>query len=120
MAKIQVMRKDALQEGSSNAGITRQPVFDDEGCQVLRSTIGPGATSGWHHHGDHHVYGYVVSGTLRFESNTGPADAVTLGAGGFLHIPPHTVHREINPSSEAGEVILFLRGTGTQVVNVDG
>lgn len=120
MAKIQAVKKDALQEGSSSPGITRQFAFKDEGCRVVRSKIGPGATSGWHHHGDHHVYGYLVSGAIRLESNTGPADAVSLGVGDFVHVPPNTIHREVNPSAEEGEVILFLRGTGPLVVNVDG
>ena len=38
----------------------------------------------------------------------------------ILHVSPHTVHREINPSSdEANEFTLFLHATGALVFNVD-
>ena len=53
------------------------------------------------------------------EGSDGESNAASLGPGDFFHVPPHTVHREINPSSDEAEVILFLRGTGPLVVNVD-
>jgi quercetin dioxygenase-like cupin family protein len=34
---------------------------------VVRSRVDPGVVSGWHHHGDYGIYGYVVSGSARFE-----------------------------------------------------
>ena len=40
--------------------------------------------------------------------------------GDFFHVPPHTIHHEINPSpSEGNDVIPFLHGTGPLVANVD-
>ncbi len=121
MSKLQALQKDALTEGASSPGLTRHLAFKDEGLQVLRSCVDPGTVSGWHHHGDYTVYGYVVSGTVRLEGGPGGRDAISVDAGGFLYVPPHTVHREINPSStEGGEVILFLQGTGPTVVNVEG
>lgn len=121
MSKIQALQKDALTEGASSPGLTRHVAFKGEGVQVVRSRVGPGLVSGWHQHGDYTVYVYVVSGTVRLESGPGGSDAVSAGPGGFLYVPPHTVHREVNPSpSESGEVILFLHGSGPMVVNVDG
>jgi hypothetical protein len=39
----------------------------------------------------------------------------------FFHVPPHTTHRESNPSvDEMGEMILFVLGTGPMVANVEG
>ncbi|MGE5123881.1 MAG: cupin domain-containing protein [Acidobacteriaceae bacterium] len=76
--------------------------------------------SGWHTHGDYDVYGYVASGVCRLESDQGKNEVITVNAGGFLHVPPHTVHREINPSKEqSNDVILFLRGSGQMVYNMD-
>jgi quercetin dioxygenase-like cupin family protein len=95
MLKIQAIRKDALLEGSSSPGIIRHLAFKGEDVQVIRSCIDPGKVSGWHHHGDFHVYGYVVSGTIRLESG---ADVITISPGDFFLVPPHTVHREVNPS----------------------
>jgi quercetin dioxygenase-like cupin family protein len=76
--------------------------------------------SGWHTHGDYDVYGYVVSGICRLESDQGEKDSMTIRAGGFFHVPPHTVHREINPSkNKSNDVLLFLHGSGQIVYNLD-
>jgi len=87
---------------------------------VLRARTEPSTVSGWHHHADYDVYGYIVSGAVRFESNAGTEDNVSLGPGDFFHVSPHTVHRESNPSPrEPNEVIPFVRGTGSLVFNID-
>jgi quercetin dioxygenase-like cupin family protein len=119
MSKIQAVQREALILGALSPGMTRHLAFKGEGVLILRSKVEPGRVSGWHHHGDYTVYGYVVAGTARFESGPGGRDVISVEPGGFFSVPPYTVHREINPSSsEAGEVILFLRGTGMMVVNV--
>jgi quercetin dioxygenase-like cupin family protein len=121
MPTIQALAKDTLSESPSSPGITRHLAFKGEDYLVLRSRTEPGTVSGWHHHGDHEVYGYVASGSASFETGPGGTDAVFIGSGGFFHVPPNTVHREINPSAtEGNEVILFLVGTGPLVDNVEG
>ena len=121
MSRIQTLKADSLPEAPSSPGITRHLAFKGEGKLVIRGRTTPGAISGWHHHGDYDVYGYMVSGSARFESGPGGEDPVSVGQGDFFHVPPHTVHREINPSTDEGqEFILFLSGTGPLVVNVDG
>ena len=120
MSKVQAPHQDALSEGPSSPGITRYFAFQGEGFQVIRSRVEPGRVSGWHRHEDYEVYGYVVSGAIRFESGPSGKDGASLEPGDFFYVPPHTTHREINPSPDEGqEVILFLRGTGPMVVNVD-
>jgi uncharacterized RmlC-like cupin family protein len=109
MSKIKALRSDALAEAPSTPGITRNLAFKGEGRVVLRVRTTPGIISGWHHHGDHGVYGYVVSGSARFESGPEGKDAVAVGPGDFSHVPPNTVRREVNPSAEEGqEMVLFL------------
>lgn len=121
MSKIESLPRHALSAGPSSPGITRHLAFEGEGFRVLRARTEPGTVSGWHHHGDFHVRGYIVSGTVRFESGPGGRDAVEVGPGDFFHVPPRVVHRDVNPSADEGqEVILFLTGTGPMVVNVDG
>jgi quercetin dioxygenase-like cupin family protein len=120
MSKVEALPKDALSEGAPSPGITRHLAFKGDGFQVIRSRVAPGVMSGWHHHGDYDVYGYVVSGSARFESGNG-GGATTVGPGDFFHVPPHTIHRDGNPSPDEEEVvILFLQGTGSMVTNVDG
>lgn len=121
MSKIKALRTDALSEAPSSPGIARHLAFKGEGTLVLRGRTTPGIVSGWHHHGNHDVYGYLVSGSARFESGPGGKEAVSLERGDFFHVPANTVHREINPSADEGqEVILFLSGNGPMVVNVEG
>lgn len=121
MAKIRVLGKDALADAPGSPGITRHRAFAGEGFQIVRSRGGPGVISGWHHHGDDDVYGYMVSGIARFEGGPGGRDVIAVGPGDFFHVPARTVHRDVNPSAtESQEVILFLRGTGPLVVNVEG
>ena len=121
MPKIEALKAGVLPEAQSTPGITRHLAFKSEDRLVVRSRVDPGKVSGWHHHGDYDVYGYLVSGSVRFENGPGGKETVSLGRGDFFHVPPHTVHREINPSADEGqEVILFLSGTGQLVVNVEG
>ena len=121
MSKIQALKADALSETPASPGIARHLAFKDEGSKVLRSQTQPGTISGLHHHGDHEVYGYVVSGTVRLENRSDKENVILIGPGDFLHVPHHTIHREINPSSsEENDVILFLRGNGEVVFNVNG
>ena len=121
MARIRRLHKNALSEAPPSPGISRHLAFRGEGFMVVRSRVDPGVVSGWHHHGDYDIYGYVVRGTARFEDGPGGRDATSVERGDFFHVPARTVHRDINPSeTEAQEVILFLRGSGPMVVNVDG
>jgi quercetin dioxygenase-like cupin family protein len=120
MSTIQVLKANALSQATSRQGFTRHIAFKGDGYLVVRARGEPGSISGWHHHGDYDVYGYLVSGTGRFENNTRKEeDSVSLRKGDFFHVPRHTVHREINPSStEGNEFILFLRGTGPMVFDL--
>jgi uncharacterized RmlC-like cupin family protein len=80
----------------------------------------PGATSGWHHHGDHETSLYVISGTMRLEFGPGGGSAVDAGPGDFVHVPAHVVHREWNPTDQRGTAVIARAGTGQPTVNVDG
>src|SRR5215212_4441139 len=121
MPKIQGLQKDALSEAPGSPGITRHLAFQEEGFLVVRSRVELGVVSGWHHHGDYDIYGYLVSGSARFENGPGGRDTISVGPGDFFHVPARTVHRDVNrPGSEGQEVILFLRGSGPMVINVEG
>ena len=120
MATIQVMKQDALVEAPGSPGIVRQLAFEGHDVRVIRSLVDPGSISGWHHHGDYDVYGYLVSGTLRFEYGPGGGEAIAVGPGEFFHVPAQMVHRDVNPSDTEGQdVVLFLRGSGAMVINVE-
>lgn len=71
MSKIQALRSDMLSETPTSPGIVRHLAFKGEGFLVARSRSNPGTVSGWHHHGEYDVYGYLVSGSARLESDRG-------------------------------------------------
>jgi quercetin dioxygenase-like cupin family protein len=114
---IQKIGKDDLKQGPSTPGIVRHIAFQQDGVTVALAETESGLASGWHNHTGHDVYGYVVSGTVRFESG---GKMITVEPGEFFHVPPHTVHREFNPSTDKGKVVLFITGTGPLVENVSG
>lgn len=114
---VRRVRADALAPGQPTPGMDRREavVLDDLWSGLVQTE--PGATSGWHHHGEHDTVAYVVSGVFRVETATG---VVQAEQGDFVHVPAHTVHRESNPSEQTAQVVLVRRGTGPVVVNVDG
>jgi uncharacterized RmlC-like cupin family protein len=114
---VRKVAADALTPGHPTPGVSRDEAIVVADLWSGRALTEAGATSGWHHHGDHDTIAYVVSGALRVETAT----AVVQGdPGDFVHVPAHTVHREGNPTSERAEVVIVRRGTGPAVVNVDG
>lgn len=121
MSKIQALRKEDLPEAPATPGITRYLAFDGEDYLVLRSRAEPGTVSAWHHHGDYEVYGFIIAGSEQLEFGPRGKEAVLVCTGDFFHIPPHTIHKDVNPSpDEEQQAVLFLRGSGPVVVNVDG
>lgn len=106
-----------LTAGQPTPGMVREEAIVLDDVWSGRALTEPGATSGWHHHGEHDTVVYVVRGAFRVESASGVVDG---RAGDFVHVPAHTVHRESNPTGEPAEVVLVRRGSGPVVVNVDG
>lgn len=120
MAEIQVVRRGAYADTDQTPGMVREQAFAREGVWTGVVRAAPGTVSGWHHHGEHDTYVYVVAGKLRLESGPGGRDVVELGPGEFGLIPARTVHREGNPADRESELIGFRVGSGPVVVNVEG
>ena len=116
---VETVTPDELEADESTPGVVRETVFETANNVMVRSRVAPGTTTGWHHHGDRHVYGYVVEGSGAVEYGSGGETAET-SAGEFFYISPGTVHRDINPTSEETVVLVNFVGTGPAVVNVDG
>jgi quercetin dioxygenase-like cupin family protein len=76
---------------------------------------GPGA---WHHHGDHHVIAYLISGTVRIESGPDGIVVTEPSPGDLVHIEPGTVHRETYEGEIA--IVGFTAGSGPGRVDVAG
>jgi len=118
--RISAVSADGLAGGASTPGVLREVAFDVPSATLMRARADAGAASGWHHHGERDVLGYVVRGAARFEFGPGGTDSTEVAAGGFFHVPARLIHRDVNPLDEAQEIILTIVGDGPLVVNVDG
>ncbi|MFH5802086.1 cupin domain-containing protein [Haladaptatus sp. CMAA 1911] len=119
MAAIDVVTPDDLERGEDTPGIVREVAFKTSNNIMIRAHAAGGTTSGWHHHGDRHVYGYLLNGVAAFEYESNGRERQELAAGDFMHIQPKTVHRDINPTEEEHVWLLNFVGTGPLVVNID-
>lgn len=119
MPTIEVVRKDDLTEGDTTQGIRRDRAFEGENVVMARSQIAVGTVSAWHHHGTRHLYGFLVSGRLRFDFGRTGKETVELAPGDFFHIPAGLVHRDVNVGTiDAAVVVNLSVGNGPAVVNV--
>ena len=120
MAHVQAIRRDALKEGPQTGGMVRKEAFATENVWVGEVRTPAGTKSGWHQHGDHDSYIYVVEGKMRFESGIEGREVTEIGKGEFGLVPAGTIHREENPGSEESIVVGVRIGTGPTVISVEG
>jgi uncharacterized RmlC-like cupin family protein len=117
---ITVVTDGDLVEADPTPGMRRRNAIDAPGLWTGLVHTEPAAVSGWHHHGDHETMLYIVSGAMRLEFGPGGASAVDAREGDFVHVPPHAIHRESNPTGETATAVIARSGTGAVTVNVDG
>jgi len=121
MEGIEVIHVSDSKEGDSTRGIVRDKAFEKEDIVIGRSRVGGGVVSAWHHHGMRDVYGFIVSGRLRFDFGKGGEDSVEARMGDFFHIPVGLIHRDVNPDQRKEAVVVnVMVGKGPPVVNVQG
>ena len=123
MAAADLVRRVAPEDrvaGDPTPGMTREQAVAVEGMWSGLVRTGAGATSGWHHHGDHDTCIYVASGSLRMECGPGGAVVVEAGPGDFVFVPKGAIHREGNPTDAESHLVVVRAGTGPAVRNVDG
>ena len=102
-------------------GMDRREAYDDDGAWAGTVRTREGVVTGWHVHGGHDTYLYVVSGSLTIESGPGGRVRVDAAAGDFVLIPRGLVHREGTAAGSSGvEAVLVRVGEGEPVTNVDG
>jgi uncharacterized RmlC-like cupin family protein len=118
--RVSAVSADGLVAGAATPGVLREIAFDTGRATLMRARAAGGAASGWHHHGDRDVLGYVVRGRARFEFGPAGEESTEVEEGGFFHVPAGLVHRDVNPADEPQEIILAVVGEGPLVVNLEG
>ena len=107
-------------EGQPTQGITREQAVQTDGMWSGFARTEPGMVSGWHHHGEYESAIYVLSGSLRMEFGSGGEEAFEADPGDFVFVGKGVVHRESNPSTEQGTMVVVRAGQGQPLTNVDG
>ena len=114
--RVILIRPEDRAEGQMTPGMRREQAVTTDRSWAGYVTTEAGMVSGWHHHGDYESH----IGALWMESGLGGRDVVDAQPGDFVFVPPHTVHREGNPTSTDSTVIVVRAGSGQAVFNVDG
>jgi len=117
---VEVVSPEEVAADESTPGVVRKTVFETENAVMVQSHIEGGTTTGWHSHGDRHVYGYIVEGAGAVEYGPDGDEPRECSAGEYFYIPPGTVHRDITPPDTDAVVLVCFVGSGPVVVNVDG
>lgn len=110
-----------LSPADPTPGMRRELAFAAPGLWAGLVHTEPGAASGWHHHGGHETALFVIHGSMRIEFGPGGGECVEAGPGDFLHVPAHTVHRELNPGSDTSTAVIARAGDAdAPTINVAG
>ncbi|GAA0947769.1 cupin domain-containing protein [Virgisporangium aurantiacum] len=84
-----------------------------------RTHVGPGTSSGDHHHGDTETAIYVVSGRPVFVFADGEAEVrIEAEPGDYVFVPPFVPHREENPGADEAVVVIARSSQEAVVVNL--
>ena len=119
MDEVTVVTQSALGEPEGTSDVSRQVAFEAGDGLMIQSRVAGGVTTGWHHNGDRHVYGFVVSGAAVLEYGPGGNESVDLDAGTFVYVPPRTIRRVVNPNDEDWEIVINFVGSGPPAISVD-
>jgi uncharacterized RmlC-like cupin family protein len=107
-------------EGQPTQGIHREQAVRTDGMWSGFARTEPGMVSGWHHHGEYESSIYVLTGSLHMEFGPDGQETFDAGPGDFVFVGKGIVHRESNPSTEQGTMVVVRAGQGEPVTNVDG
>lgn len=121
MGEVQVVKGVAsgLANPTHESPTARVTVFHHGNLWTGYARLGPEMDSGWHHHGDHDTYFYIISGTARLESGPGGRESAQLGPGDAAFVPAHTIHRELT-GTEGLDSFVIRVGTGQLVFPTEG
>jgi uncharacterized RmlC-like cupin family protein len=105
-------------EGQPTPGMVREQAVQTERMWSGFARTEPGMVSGWHHHGEYESTIYVLTGSLRMEFGPDGGEGFEAGPGDFVFVGRQVVHRESNPSTEPGTIVVVRAGEGEPVTNV--
>jgi len=109
-----------LPEAETWPGVTRQEAVSAGVLWSGLASLAPGASTGWHHHGQNETSLYVTSGMVRLEFGPGGSEVLECGPGDFIYVPGQTIHRESNPGDTRATTVMTRAGQGQSMYEVEG
>lgn len=101
-------------------GMERRTMFEDGGAWAGWVRTDAGVAGGWHHHGGHASFIFILRGTLSIDYGPGGRSSIRGSAGDFIFNPANVVHRETTSPEGDVEAFVVRVGDGPLLVNVEG
>lgn len=96
---------------ASVVGLLREACVDEEDLWVGMVSSDPHTASAWHDHGDRTTYVLPLAGAAVVEFGPDGRERLELRCDGTLYVvPPHLMHREVNPSDTPFRAFLIRVG----------
>lgn len=105
--------------GPATPGMDRREIAQRGDTWIGWVETEKGFAGGWHHHGDHDSYIYVISGELVMEYGPAGQESLVAHAGDVIINPARMIHREVTPGEPAQAIVVRV-GSGPLNVNVEG
>ena len=115
-----VVHPDDAVAAPPTAGMERLTVYEEGGTWAGWIRTDAGVAGGWHHHGGHDSFIYILRGALLIDYGPGGGSSIQASAGDFIFNPANVVHRETTSTEGEVEAFVLRVGDGPLVVNVDG
>jgi uncharacterized RmlC-like cupin family protein len=115
-----VVRSGDATSGPATAGMERRQLYDSAEAWAGWVRTDAGVAGGWHHHGGHDSFIYILSGSLTIDFGPGGRESVRAEAGDFIFNPANLVHRETTSPDGDVEAFVVRVGDGPHLVNVEG
>ncbi|MCI0437815.1 MAG: cupin domain-containing protein [Chloroflexi bacterium] len=97
------------------AGVSKTLV-GTEGIHLAVATIPPGCASSPHYHVNCESAIYVVKGKGRFLTGKRLENALPIGPGDFIYVPPDAVHQPVNDSLTEPMELIVARNAPVEIV----
>ncbi len=119
-AQVKVIHRDECRVEASSGAMTRlegvsQALTGAQGIHLGIATIAPGQRSSAHWHVNCESAIYVVRGQGTFLTGEGLREALPIGPGDFIYVPPEAIHAPVNDGTEP-LVLVVARNAPVEIV----
>lgn len=115
-----VIRAGEGEPGPSTPGMERRTLVERPNAWAGWVRTDAGVAGGWHHHGAHDSYIYVLRGSLTIDFGADGRESIVAGPGDVVFNPAGAVHRETTGADQDAEAFVVRVGDGPHLVNVEG